>query len=1028
MARRVRFGVIGSTTVEVDGETIQLSSPSQRRLLLRLVVDVGQPVATDALAEAIWGEDLPENPVNAVRYHVWRLRSELGDADVISTVSGGYSLVCDPESIDSEVFDRLIEAARSAVAPEVGLALLDEALCQWRSTPFADSRDAEFAQAEIRRLEEQRHSARQLRARFLVASGETSKAIPEIEGLLQEHPYDEGLWSALMQAMYAEGRQTDALRAYQRARTHLGDEIGIEPTPELRAIEQQVLEQDDRLDSRPRAPTNLPQALTTFIGRTEEIEAVLESAAERRLTTIVGAGGAGKTRLAIECGRRLGDHHADGVWIVDMSRRRSGDDVDEAIGEALGLLLSDDEVVPRTEVLAHLRNRRCLLIVDNCEHMIDEIADAIVAILEHCPHVVVVATSRAALRARGEVVYAIPELKQPPEGSGWDVIVDSSASALFVDRARDAGFDLEENEEEAAAIASLCRLVAGLPLAIELVAARLSTLSLAELVSEIRDGLEGYGELRGTSERHQTMESTVRWSFELLDDSAQDLLAGLSVFVGGFTLDAALYISGSAAGGTETVSRDLQELVECSMVDRRRSDGRYILLDPIRLFARDRLVEAGRIDAVRAAHARAFHTIVVSATRDLARSDRPAVYDGLDAEAANIRATLEWFAETGDWRDVCSLTSALAWYWHDRRRFEESRLWAEFCRPHLDEADAWESAAIACLLALETVRPAHERAAFANEALDAARASSDERLYADVALALLDDADVAGLNRLSDDDVKELLDEVESIYERLGDAWGQIDILNERCAPRFWEGRAPVGDALQIPERARLMARTSGYHRGLCRATNNAIQLRMAMHPDGGYDDREVERLFVDAVAAAQKSGDPIMEWEVNAQWGWHLERTGRSSEAVAVFEECASIAEAHGMLFGSVMSHTSLALALEDVDLSRALSEVHTALVHAVERQVDDQTVWVVEIAARLLVGAGESDLAAQSIGTAEYQRRVTGNEMPHWDAPFYAATIERIERATGSSYDSLRREGAETSLSGTVALLLGATATDRD
>ncbi|HSJ71971.1 MAG TPA: BTAD domain-containing putative transcriptional regulator, partial [Acidimicrobiia bacterium] len=296
MASDVRVGVLGPLVIEVGGSVRAISSPSQRTILLRLAIEPGHTASIDQLVDALWPTGAPKNPPNALRYHVWKLRESLGDASLMETTHDGYRLVIDGDTIDAQRFETLTARASSLDEPSQALALLDEALALWRGHPFTDARDAEFAQAEIRRLTEAHRIAREGRAKALVGVGRSAEAIPELEGLLEVHPYSEGSWTALMTALYREGRQSDALQAYQRARAALGEDLGLEPSPELRDLEVRVLLHDDRLAFPVPVASNLPSALTTFIGRGDEIAEIDARFEARRLVTILGAGGSGKTR------------------------------------------------------------------------------------------------------------------------------------------------------------------------------------------------------------------------------------------------------------------------------------------------------------------------------------------------------------------------------------------------------------------------------------------------------------------------------------------------------------------------------------------------------------------------------------------------------------------------------------------------------------------------------------------------------------------------------------------------------------
>jgi predicted ATPase/DNA-binding SARP family transcriptional activator len=1021
MASGVRIGVAGPLRVEVGDTEVEIASPSQRRLLCRLTVDAGRPVSTGALADAIWGEALPEDPANALRYHVWKLRSLLAPHSAIETTPGGYRLSVDADSIDANAFGDAVARATGATDPAVGLAAAEEALALWRGRPYADVEAAEFALPEIRRLEEARRLARSARARWLVETGDSANALPELEALVGEYPYDEGLWSTLMRALYREGRQTEALRAYQRARKALGDDIGIEPGPELRDLESRVLRQAPDLAGVRDVPTNLPASFTSFIGRSAEMDEVTDALARRRLVSIVGHGGSGKTRLAVETARRLLAEYADGVWIVDLIRQRSGDDLYATIGRAVGLPLSDPDVTPEIEVLSYLRRRGSLLILDNCEHLLDEIADVVIRILEAGPAVTIVATSRSALRVPGEYVYAIPALRLPDGDGSTEEIRRVSAVRLLLDRAHDAGEDLDTDEDVRLA-ADLCKLVDGLPLAIELVASRTATVGLADLVSQVERHLSAYGQQRGSGNRHRTMESTIRWSYELMGPDERDILPWLAVFVGGFTMEAAVRLcTTSSEMNEDALRRAVDALVEQSMAVRTDAS-RYRLLEPVRLFGFGRLEESGLVRASRTAHAEAFASIVIEAARNRIGPQRPVVDEGLAAEAGNVRAALEWLESSGERLRLCEMVAALAPFWLGSSMHDVARRWATECVPLPEFVDEATAAFVHCLLALDDQRCPVDRIEHSKMSLEHAEAAGD-LVFGEVVLWLFSKEDVTGLtDALEPYESEDLLLRSRAVFEAHDQPWETVDAMNAWVGWHLFGEHPPFDAVFETVRRARELARRSGYIDGYIYATTGQIRAHMALHPDGTYDGAAVMALFEEAVVAAEEGVDAETEFDIRNQWAWHLARTGAVAEAVPLFEELSAFATAQGNLFGSVVVHTALAWVLEDIDISRARENMRLAVEFCIDRSVSRQIPWVVEVGARLVAKNGDPELAARLLGACEHERRVTANPMPAWDAATYAETIDLVAATVGESFGALRNEGSSISFEDAVDLLVAA------
>lgn len=1006
VADHLRIGILGSLDVSVGGSPIDLSSPSQRILLLRLVDDVGSPVSTDALADAIWGDRLPKDPANAVRYHVWKLRDALGVPEAITTTPGGYVLRVPDDGIDADEFTRLVGSAELAATPVDALGRLDRALDLWRGPPFSDARDAEFAQASIRRLEELRDLATERRAIALVDAGRTAEAIPQLEGLLAERPYREAMWSALMTALYREGRQHDALRAYQRARSVLGDDLGLEPSPELRDLEARILVHDDSVRPRSAVPSNLPAPLASFVGRTRELAEVRELITGSRLVTIVGVGGAGKTRLALEAARGMIDEHPGGVWIADLVPSRSGDDLLDAVGDAIGFASVERDVTRHADIVAFLRPRTFLLVLDNGEHVIDDVADTVTEILEHCPNGRVLVTSRTPVRLPGETVYAIPVLSLPPLGASWDDVAAATASALFIRRASEAGVDIDATPDHALAVARLSHELEGIPLAIEMAAPRLRTTTLEELAEQVTTQLDAFGSRRGAADRHRTMEAMVEWSYRLLDEDARRLFRRLGVFIGGFTIDAAEYICATDETPPERVRPIIDGLVEGSLVEWSDArSARYRLLEPVRLFALDRLAEAEELEMVRSLHADAFHDIVTAAAPDGRSPRRHDVLTGFHSEAANLRAALEHLEREGDTDRLCAMVAALTFYFIDRLRYDDRRRWSAACEPFVDDQPPSIAAMLHLLAAHARVT---DRAGTApdemKEALRAARASGNELIEADVTVAYLQTTDALAFDELLSPSLDVGLAEgALAVYRRHGDRWSEPHALEALANAKLWhherEGESDPSEVVALAREARALAQDIGDEHTTMVALAIESAAFMATDPDGWSSADEVESIMATMLDTVNRSSAPDSRCDVLANIAWYRFRSGDVEGALEISDQWIRTAEEASVLFHAASAHTATAVFLEEVDRERALDHVVRALDHALERGVDRQTVWMVEIAVRFLADS-DPDLAACLIGAAEHQRLDGRNAMPPWDVGYYGETRRRVEEAAGPRF----------------------------
>lgn len=1006
MASDVRVGVLGPLAVEVDGSVRTISSPSQRTILLRVAIEPGHPVSIDQLVDALWPTGAPKNPPNAVRYHVWKLRESLGDVDLIETAHDGYRLLVDAQDIDAHRFEALTTRASSVDDASHALALLDEALALWRGHPFADARDAEFAQAEIRRLTEAYRIAREGRAKALVGVGRSAEAIPELEGLLEVHPYSEGSWSALMTALYREGRQSDALQAYQRARAALGEDLGLEPSPELRDLEERVLLHDDRLAPPRLAASNLPSALTTFIGRGDEIAEIHARFEARRLVTILGVGGSGKTRLAVEYGRTHMERFAAGAWIVDLAPTVAGDDIFRVVGRALGLSSSDQEATASAEVLGFLHFREALLILDNCEHLLEDVARVVIGILERAQDVRVLVTSRAPLRVPGESVLSVPGLEVPPHDATWEDLSRFGSSRLLVERATDAGARIERSETNARAVADICRIVDGMPLAIELVGSRVRTIGIEALPSLLSGHLAAFGSSRTMDSRHRTMRAMIDWSYDLLSPDQQALFRSLGSFVGGFTLDAASQVATS--GLRHGIAEHLEALVDQSLVVRyEQGVERLGLLEPFRLFALERLDETDGVETSLDRHANAFFDIVARADEGKRGSDRIVFVKALRADMPNIRRALEHLERISDHTRLSRMVASLAWFWIDDFHIDEAVRWGEACLSHIDDADPAVGARIHTLLAAAAAagRSPERGPDYIDRALALAHETGDELLLADTLMMLVSESDALG-DPASDD--LGLIHTAVDIYERFDDEWGLLDALMNLCVTKLWQEPGSSAEVIQIARRARAIGRRIGDADGTVWALVNEIAALTSSDHKPEVSPGHVLSLIEETMALANDTITPVSACDALLTHGSLLLRQGDADGAIALFQESARLADDAGSLFLGVSAHTLSAIAFLEMDPERAIRSVETALRRALDRSVDRQTVWVVEVAARVLLVPDEHETAARLIGAAEQHRIEFRNPMPPWDLPYYTETREAVARSAGSEFDRLRGEGS--------------------
>ncbi|WP_328325901.1 MULTISPECIES: AfsR/SARP family transcriptional regulator [unclassified Streptomyces] len=692
----MRYRILSTTqALRPDGTAVALGGARLRALLTVLALRVGRTVPAAVLVGEVWDGEPPADATGALQALVARLRRALGH-EAVTSVDGGYRLCADPDDVDLYRFERLAgEGARALDEgdPAKAAGLLEDALALWRGMVLADlpDRTAVAARWEARRLD-----ARRAALGAALALGRADETLPELAALCADHPIDEPLQALRVRALRDAGRTAEALVAYEEVRRGLVELLGADPGPELRALHAELLSPGmpagpaapaepaasaefaatRAAGSGGRAPGNLRARLTSFVGRESDIDALRGDLASARLVTLLGPGGAGKTRLSQEAAEAAAGAWPDGVWLAELAPVDDPETVPEAVLGALGARQTvlrgagaeeiraadrhaDD---PLTRLAEHCSRRRMLLLLDNCEHVIAAAATLAETLLAHCPGLTVLATSREPLGVPGEVVRPLEPLPQP------------SALRLFAERGSAArpGFRTDDDPEAATEI---CRRLDGLPLAIELAAARLRMLSPRQIADRLDNRFRLLtGGARTTLPRQQTLRAVVDWSWDLLDEPERTVLRRLSVFAGGCGLTAVEAVCGDDA------LDGLGSLVDKSLVVAAPSgegEMRYRLLETVGEYAAERLDEAG--DRADAEHRHLVHY------RELARRADPelrghgqrAAIDLLVREYENVRTALRRAVATGDEQEALVLVHSLAWFWQMRDLRSDARHWAD---------------------------------------------------------------------------------------------------------------------------------------------------------------------------------------------------------------------------------------------------------------------------------------------------------------------------------------------------------------
>jgi predicted ATPase/DNA-binding SARP family transcriptional activator len=689
---RISFALAGVTAVHIDGRTFTdpVPGPLGRIALAYLVLERARPVTRDELAEAMWGgQDPPPTWPASLRGVIFRLRGSLdavglAGSEVLRSALGCYRLHLPVDAtVDVEEAGRLLRAAR--VALESGdatvarrMAAESAALSRADFLPGAGGAWVETRQAQYRELHLQ---TLDVLSEASTATADYDDAVAAAEEAIEREPFRESSYVLLMKAHDAAGHRAAAVRAFERCRASLRAELGIGPSAATVAANRRIVAatvaDGDAASGRVDA-TNLPTALSTFVGRGAEL-AQLEVAARRgRLLTLTGPAGVGKSRLAVELAGRLAPAHGDGVWLIELADVSDPARVPQQVLSVLRIPESPgcDSMESLVGSLAH---RDALVVLDNCEHLVAASAALVANLLAACPGLRIVVTSRESLRVPGEVTWDVPPLPVPTSAGSGDLeaLMAYDAVRLFVERAAmfAPGLDLRP----ASAVVDICRQLDGLPLAIELAAAHTRLVPLEEMARRLdahaRVLTRG---MRHGPVRHQTFQAALDWGYELLSGNERQVLGRLSVFAGGFTLDAAEAVHHDS-GVDVDVLESLTALVDKSLVVLERRDGamRYRLLETIRDYGQQRLSAAGIAAEARDAHLRWAVGLARTAEPELNGPLQDRWLAILDAEHDNLRAALHWAGGHEPGTELVELTLALSRFWEVRGYLTEGRSWLE---------------------------------------------------------------------------------------------------------------------------------------------------------------------------------------------------------------------------------------------------------------------------------------------------------------------------------------------------------------
>ncbi|MGH9223111.1 MAG: AfsR/SARP family transcriptional regulator [Acidimicrobiales bacterium] len=1056
----MEFRILGILEVCDAGSPVEIGAAKERTLLAALVLHANQIVSRDRLVEVLWGDTPPATAATTLNTYVSHLRAALEprraprtQPRLLLTRDPGYLLAVDPERVDAVRFERLASEGRRALAAgdaATAAATLREGLSLWRGRALADFVYEPFAQPEATRLEELRLATLEQRIDADLTLGGHHDLVAELRQLVDEHPLRERLWGQLMLALYRCGRQGEALRAYGELREVLAEELGIDPSPALRQLEDHMLQQRPDIDAptsqapwtgqpaaepvaRPARPrTNLPPRLTSFVGREDDIAEVERLCADARLVSLVGAGGVGKTRLAMEVASRLVDEHPDGVFLVELAPLSDARGLYQQVLAALGLG-EDDRRSPADTLAAHVAYQRILLLIDNCEHLVDACAALVEDLLTAGSGVRILATSRELLRVPGETAWRVPSMSTPPPDTRLEELVGFESARLFLERARTMCPQLELSARDASHIARICARLEGIPLAIELAAARTRLLSLGDIAERLDDrfALLSTGARTGP-DRHQTLRAAVDWSYESLTESERRLFERLSVFSGGFTLEAAEAVCATPDLAPSTVLETLGRLSDKSMIpsDPGRPTGRFRVLETLRQYGAERLAESGESEAAANRHLAWAAGLAAQAEPNLEGTGQAEWMKRLAVEHDNLRSALGWAARSSDRSALLALATALGRFWEVRGHLSEGRRWLETAI----EAAPAESPALRAR--------AHRWAGVLAQRQGDHQAA---RRYYEAGLALSRDADdrrgtASALHSLGNlEGLEGRLDSASALYEEslaIGHALGDRRVAAASLTNLGWiaQTRGEFVEARRFNEEALAVWRELGDQQGLAQTLTAVAYLALLQ---GDYatvrslcaQSLDLQHALGDRYGAcwsltylgwaAQNEGDLttarqlhdealVVRRELGDRYGqaWSLSHrgdleraAGRPDDARRLLDESLAIARDLGDTYGISWSLLRLAkVARSEHDASTAADLFGEGLAVAIQHGDRLAAAECLEgLAATLPRSPAALEEAAQLLGTAHALRDAAGTPVPPADLARYDRDVGAVREGLG-------------------------------